>query len=96
MGSENLNLGDIYCIPLDGGEPIKFEGIQNIEFKILDTNEYEAEPNFLFNSPNDINLILEITHYSKILNRFARKTRRYMRRKDQQKKRKIKNKLRDK
>jgi hypothetical protein len=87
MGPENLKLGELYCIPTDGGEPIKLEEIRNIELKTLDVKEYEIEPNFVFNMPNDFNLTLKIISYSKILNRFARKIRRYMRRKDQQEKR---------
>ena len=87
MGPENLNLGELYAIPMDGGEPIKLEGIRNIEFKTLDIKEYEIEPTFVLNSNANFNAALDITKYAKILTRFARKARRYMRRKNQQEKR---------
>lgn len=87
MRSENFKLGELCCIPTDGGEPIKFEGIRNIEFKTLDVKEYEIEPNFVLDLNADFSAILDITKYAKILTRFARRTRRYMRRKNQQEKR---------
>lgn len=87
MGPEYLKLGELYCIPTDGGEPIKLEEIRNIEFKSLDVKEYEIEPNFVSNLNADFSAILDITKYAKILTRFARRSRRYMRRKRQQEKR---------
>ncbi len=87
MGPENLKLGELYCIPTDGGEPIKLEGIRNIKFTTLDVKEYEIEPNFIPNLNSDFSAVLDITKYAKILTRFARKSRRYMRRKKQQEKR---------
>lgn len=87
MGPEYLKLGELYYIPTNGGEPIKLEEIQNIEFSTLDIKEYEIKPNFVSNLSADLNLVLDVTNYAKILTRFSRRTRRYMRRKEQQEKR---------
>lgn len=86
MGPEDLNLGELYAIP-DVGEPVKIEGIKNIQLTTTgddysDPNDVTIALNLSDIPPLDINVI-----QWKFFTRYARRSRRYMRRHDQQEKR---------
>lgn len=90
MGEQTEN-GELYMIPESGGKPIKINGIASLsEIQCVDNLAEESsyawrslmsEASFCFS--------IEVKgKTAKMLKRFARRTRRYFRRHEQQKKRK--------
>lgn len=90
MGENNQSSnGDLYLIPEDGGQPIKMPGIISVSGAELASHDELDEMAFSLCGIPDMHFSLELTGKSaKIMNRFSRMTRRYIRRHKQQTKRK--------
>ena len=85
---ERIARGELYAIPENGGQPVKINDIAALpEFQFGD-NSYENEQ-FAWCDMQAVSFSVTMTNgYAKILNRFARRVRRYLRRHEQQTKRK--------
>lgn len=88
MGEQTEN-GELYMIPESGGKPIKINGIASLsEIPYVD-NLAEEIPYAWRSLMSEASFSFEVKgKAAKMLNRFARRTRRYLRRHEQQKKRK--------
>ena len=80
---------ELYAIPENGGQPVKINGIATLSEIQFGDNSYENEQFIWCDMMSEASFSIEMTNdSSRILNRFARRVRRYLRRHEQQTKRK--------
>lgn len=83
---EQTTQGELYMIPENGGQPVKISGIASLSEIQIGDNSYEKE---LLYDPQAASFSIVMTNgYARIMNRFCRRVRRYLRRHNQQTKRK--------
>ena len=88
MGEQTTQF-ELYAIPENGGQPVKINGIAALSEIRFGDNSYENEQFAWCDMMSEASFSIKMTNdSSRILNRFARMTRRYIRRHKQQTKRK--------
>ena len=86
---EHATQCELYAIQENGGQPVKINGIATLSEIRFGDNSYENEQFIWCDMMSEASFSIEMTNdSSRILNRFARRVRRYLRRHEQQTKRK--------